>query len=488
VIFGDCGFSERPFEGTFVARVNFDATSSLVVSLEYRIFSATQEFVTKRTDTLATQPFNGTLITPINFTRSILGSDIIGAFTSGQGKLELSNVDGTYDFLIERFAIDGRDVVIKVGREGDSYNNFYTVFNGVAADWSVQEDVVDITLVDNGYKLAVPAQSNLYGGTGGLDGTADLVGKRKPRAFGPVQNVSPPLVIPNSLVYQVNDGPILGITNVYDRGVALTLSADYANSTLLLAAVIPAGQYATCSAEGLFRLNTSPSGTVTADVSGDYTGAVFAFTSADIVQRLVTKATVLTTADLYLPSFTAVNAVQGAAVGYWIAPDDTTTVADVLAQIMGGIGGWAGFRRTGKLEVGIFRSPTGQTPSAFFDRTDIFEIRREKLPSTLSPPPYRFRVSYGRNWTVQTDTAGSVSAARKGFLAESARYADSSNTSVLADHPFAQDRDPVASYFLTEYGRASGSGPALGFVQEFEGALSHQGWLVTSRPGYRRCN
>lgn len=450
--FGSSAFSERPYSPQLIAQISFYAAGSLTISREFRIFTSTKEFITKSTDALPTQPFFGTLLQPLNFKRSLLGSDIIGNYIAGTGELDIVNTDGNYDFLIQGFAIDGRAITVKIGRDGDPYDNFYTIFSGTASDWAVQEDVVKITLVDNSYLLSVPLQTNLYGGTGGIDGTTDLLGKRKPLAYGFVNNVSPPLVIPSSLIYQVNDGQIQAITAVYDRGSALTFTADFATETLLAAATIAAGHYSTCLAQGYFRLNSAPVGTITADVSGDKTGGVFASTSSDIVRRIVaTSSAIPDPQGIYLPSFANVLAAQPANIGYWMAPDDTNTVADALSNIMGGIGGWAGFRRSGKLEVGIFLSPrSAAAPNMLIDRVDILQIGREALPTALTPPPYRFRCAYQHNWTVQTDVAGSVGATRTSFLAQADRYSNSVNLTSLINHPFAHDRDPIKSYFLNQ--------------------------------------
>jgi hypothetical protein len=40
-----------------------------------------------------------------------------------------------------------------------------------------------------------------------------------------------------------------------------------------------------------------------------------------------------------------------------------------------------------------------------------------------------------------------VTAARKAFLAQDVRLAEADSTSIQADHPFAQDRDPITAYF-----------------------------------------
>jgi hypothetical protein len=447
MLHGDCAFGERAFEGFFEgASATLFGTGLIHVERQFRIYTSTQEYVTLSSDSLATQPFNGTLLQPLQINRSLLGSDIIGQFTAGSGKIILTNADGEYDFLIERFAIDGRDIEVRIGREGDSYDSFYTVFKGTASDWSVEEDVVEVDIVDNAYKLSVAAQENAYGGTGGADGTSDLVGKRKPKCYGYVYNISPPLVVPASLIYQVHDGSVQAISAVYDRGVTLTAGTDYATYALLAAASISAGQYGTCKAQGYIKLGSSPSGTVTADVQGDNTGG-FIFKTADIVRRVLTASVLDDPDDLYVPSFTAVNLANASEVGYYISPDDTTTVADVVAHLMRGVGGWGGFRRSGRFELGIFLTPTGAIPAAHFDKNDIFEMKRERLPSSMTPPPWRFRVGWQHNWTTQTDLAGSVSATRKSFLSEADRYAEASADSIKTDHPFAQDRDPIISYF-----------------------------------------
>lgn len=446
MLHSDCAFGERPFEGIYQASATLYGAGVLEVERQYRIYTATEEYVTLSSDSLQTRPFNGTLLQPLQITRSLLGSDIIGQFTAGTGKVILTNADGEYDFLIQRFAIDGRDITVKVGREGDAYDDFYTIFSGTASDWSVEEDVVEIDIVDNAYKLSVPVQDNTYGGTGGSDGTSDLVGKRKPLSYGYVYNISPPLVVPSLLIYQVHDGAIEAVSAVYDRGVTLSAGTNYATYALLAAASVSAGTYATCRAEGFIRLGTAPSGTVTADIQGDNTTA-FSVTTADIVRKVLTRSVLDDPDDLYLPSFVAANVANSSEVGYYVGQDDTTTVADVIAHLMRGVGGWGGFRRSGKFEVGIFLTPTGAIPAAHFDRIDISEMRRDRLPNALSPPPYRFRVGWQHNYTVQTDLAGSVSATRKGFLAEAARYAEASDETIKTDHPFAQDREPVVSFF-----------------------------------------
>lgn len=422
------------------------ATASLSINADRKIYAATAPYFTAELDVPASQPFDPSVDQPVSFSRSIIGGSGIGQFTTGQGTLTLVNTDGSYDDLIKKFAIDGRDVVIKIGDSNDLYTNLFPLFVGTAANWNIDEQFVTIALRDFGYKLDVPLQTNLYGGTGGADGTSDLAGKRKPLGYGTALNVSPAAVNPSLLIYQAHDGACQDIPAVYDRGASLTKGSNYATYALLAAATVAAGTYATCLAQGFFRLGSTPAGTVTCDLSGDNTGS-FAQTSADIVRRILDNQSVLTDPDdLYVPSFAAVNTQQSAPVGYWAGPDDNSTIADVVARLMDGIGGWGGFRRNGKFEVAIFAAPASQ-PSAIYTRADIISIIRKPIPANIDPPPWRWRVGYQRNYTIQSDLAGSVSAARVAFVAQQYRTAEAASASIKADHPFAQDPPVGESYF-----------------------------------------
>ncbi|MDI4231459.1 hypothetical protein OZ411_01350 [Bradyrhizobium sp. Arg237L] len=431
-------------------RVYFDMTMDLDASLTLKIYVSTAAgFATRPTDTPANQPFRGVLQS-FKFTRSIMESDI-GQFTTGKGTLVISNADAYYDFLPLSYAVDGRPITIKIGRRDRAYAEAFPLAKLTASGWNVDGDAITIDLEDFSYKLEVPAQPNVYGGTGGADGGADLTGKRKPLVLGKALNVTPVLLVPNLLIYQVHDGSVQAIDAVYDRGAQLTAGSDVASYAALVAASVSAGQYATCRALGLFKLGSSPSGTVTADVRGENTGG-YIETTADIVRwALRTRTALVDPTDLDAASFDAVNAAQPAGIGYFVAPDDSLTVAALIQKLMGGIGGWGGHKLDGLFEVRIFGAPSGN-PVASFARGDMLggDIKREPLPDAYRPPRWRWRVPYARCWTVQTDLAGGVSAARKAFVAEEYRLAEASSQTILTDHPFAQDRDPVEAYFQNE--------------------------------------
>jgi hypothetical protein len=275
-----------------------------------------------------------------------------------------------------------------------------------------------------------------------------LSGKRKPKSWGYTDNVTPALVDPVLKLFQVHDGPVQAITAVYSRGASVTFDQDYATAALLNAATIPGGKYATCLATGLFRVNFVLEGDITADVQGDKTGGVFVSTSADIVQRVVSGVPGI---SIDAASFALVNALQPAPIGLYLDTSSNVQVADVVADIMGPIGGYGGTRRDSQtFEVVLFRAPTG-IPSAPYSEIEIIDIKREPLPSGINPQPYRYRVAWGRNNTVQTDLAGSIiMSSRVAFLSEEYRLAEVSDASIKIDHPLAQDPPIVQGLFRDE--------------------------------------
>lgn len=426
---------------------SLDETSGDIVA----VYAATDDYSSLPGDTPGSQLFPAALKQPLTFTRSILAGDRLGEMQTGWGEVVLDNTDGAYDYLIGGYAIDGRSITIRAGAPSESYDNFITVFDGVASDWRTTESEMIVKIRDSGARLEVPVLPTTYAGSGGAEGTSDFAGKRKPRVYGRCLNISAPLVIPTSLAYQINDGPISAVTGCYVRGSALSAGADYGSLAALLAATVAAGTYATCVAAGWARIayaSSSEIGQVTWDVHGDSTGG-YVETTAGIVRRLIGAAGI-GSAETDAATFAAVDAAQPAPVGIYFEPDAETTVSEAVRALTGGIGGWAGFSRQGLFQIGIVSAPEG-TPVVSLDRVDIVDIERLELPSGIWPPPWRRRVRYARNWTTQTtDLAGIVTADRRAWLAEGYRTAEAAAPSVASDHPLAQDPDPVESYFADE--------------------------------------
>ena len=424
------------------------------------IFAASTEFITRSSDTPANTPFLGTLLRPVKFSRSLINSDGFGKISVGYGEIELINAEADYDSIVEGFGVDGRRIVLKAGARTDvrtvaPYAEFVTVADLQATGWQADDEVLRIAVRDKSYLLEVPTQPNVYDGTGGLNGYADLVGKRKPLALGDGAsgfgaNASPVLVIPAELVYHLNDGAVLTIPAVYDSGFELTATSDYATLALLRAATLVAGQYATCLALGCLRLGGAANGKITCD----YTTT--AQTLADIVRAVVENAADVVAADFDDATFDLLNVLKPAAMRYYLDENSDETLAQTLANLMG-LTGWAGFTRLGYFEVRRFEGP-GIAPVETFDQYDLVSIQRESLPSGIDPIVQRIRVTGAYNFTPQTGTelVGSVTENdpdRASYLAQPYRLASTSDdeaTAILANHPLAKDPEPVVLYFADE--------------------------------------
>lgn len=109
-----------------------------------------------------------------------------------------------------------------------------------------------------------------YAGTTGLEGGADLKDRVRPWVWGHVKGIEPIQIDIDNSVFQVSGyGAINAISAVYERGASFgDAMANHADYAALVAATIPPGRWATCLAQGLFRLGAPPFGAITADVQG----------------------------------------------------------------------------------------------------------------------------------------------------------------------------------------------------------------------------
>jgi hypothetical protein len=442
--FSDGGFADRR-QTTLHLFFGF----AIAINLEYRIYVATEELITAADDTPPSQPYSGVLDEPLDFTWSMLNGSTIGGFITGKGTTVINNMDARFDVLTQRYTTDGQPVEVRLGRVGTNQTTWPVVFRGLSSGEFIDDTKFEISTEDNAYKFDVPASSVLFGGSGDLDGGADLAGKPQPLCFGWVLNIEAPLVVPNELLYRVHNGAVRAISAVYDQGVPLAFDQDYATVTLLRSAPVPRGRYATCIAQGYFRIEfDNDLGGVTADVQGDAPGGVFAETTVDITRALIRRSSAVKDPDdIYLPSLVALNLIQPAPVGIYVSHNDTATVADIINRLILGIGGYAGFRRDGKFYMGRIDAPVGP-PTRRFDRTSFDpNPSKQKLPDGIWPPPWKWLIGYQRNYTVMTNPAGAVSDIRRSFLAAEYRYAQAAAPAIKVDHPFGRDPEPVPGFF-----------------------------------------
>jgi hypothetical protein len=424
--FGDAGFGELAFG---------DAAAG-VVGIEQTLRYSTHGYISQAADSPARTWYDGRLTDAISVDRRIVGGDSLGGLARVFGQVKLVNADGALDLLTRNYAINGRRVQILIGRPTDARSAFGVVFSGVVDKAVIALQEATFNLSDGGAKLDVPVNTNTYAGTGGNEGGADLKGKTKPKCFGQVFNISPPLIDSANLIYQVHDGAISDVPAVYDRGISLAKVGGAPG----------AGQYQVTAAAGTFKLGATPAGTVTCDALGDASGAGYIDKTGDILLRILSA--LLTSAELEPSSLYQLNGDQPASVGIWTGID-VRTVSAVIDELLAGVGAFGGFARTGTFSVGRIATATG-APKATFTDEDIVDLQREPLPPVVDPIIWRARVGYQKNYTVQQDLAAAVSAARRTFAAAPIRVSKAEDASIRSRHLLAQEYGPTDSLFANQ--------------------------------------
>lgn len=424
--------------------VEIDAYDTSPITLRY----SSSGYNTKPTDSPSSTHYLGRVISPGNFQRSLFGQGrTYGEAGAGYGVVELNNVDGGLDALID-YGFAGRQIRVKTVEDTTAaLSTATTIFSGTVEQPEFDFDTVTFRIRDRMDRLRTPVQETLFAGTttaGGMNEAEgrpdDLQGKPKPLLFGVGYNI--PAVPANvfDLIYQVHDGTLQSVDAVRDQGVALTFAANYSTIALLRAATIPAGQYGTCLAAGLVRLGSSPAGTITVDAKEGSSAA--ARTAGQVTARIMAKIG-LTTGDYSSPSITALDAANSAEVGLWIGPDVTDALS-VIGRVLGSVGASITPDANGIFEVARLVAPTG-TPVAEYDITVIDNGAPLERIATgddgAGVPCWRVFLKYKPVWQVQGggDLAASVSAANAALWGAEYRQVSATDTAVLTKYPEAPE-------------------------------------------------
>jgi hypothetical protein len=413
-----------------------------------------------------------------------------GSTQIGYGEITLQNLDGKLDFLMS-WGFDGRKVACRYGPDDGSA--FDIVYTAVIARPNFEAAVLAFTLRDKQYLFDVPLQPLLFKGDNalpeGVEGTAsDLKNRPKPLLFGRVFNAPAVCVNTARLVYALNarptglfdkvtdvdaaadfdalatgDIPLIGadVLAVCDKGLALAAGAEYADLGDLMAAAPAAGYYRVWPEGGLFRLGSSPAGTVTAECL-DTQSAASGFDAAEDVDA----ATDFDDLGTDAPGGGWVTARIGELIRQMLVQldqlPDTVSESD-LAEIDSsvkltcglfltsetmGIQGldtlcrsaliWWGFDRLGRFRVKQVRLPL--LVPALHLKDEILAVECLAIANTKEGVPARgVRLRWRKNHQVQqpADLAGGVDLARQGELAQEWRTVEKSAPAILERHPLA---------------------------------------------------
>lgn len=400
---------------------------------------ATQGYVSRAADSPANTYYEGRIQQPANVQRTLFGANATSGISQiGYGNLVLTNLDGALDGLLE-YSFAGRAITIRLGEvlpNSAGVPTWTTVLKGVMEQAEFSWQKVTIRVRDRQQDIAKPLQQTRYAGTNslpnGLEGVAtDIKGKPKPLVFGQVFNAPITLVNSSRLIYQAHDGSALAsVDAVYDRGVALTAGTAYASQVDMETTAPTAGQYRVWnSAAGTYiRLGSNASGTVTADLTQ---GAAAANrTAAQLWNQILTKAGVAA-GDISSADVTALDALVAYPVGIFLRSDYDMTALEACDIVMNSVGAWFGSDASGVFRCGRVVLPSGGSVGTI-TATEVLSVERiANNDPGIGIPAWKVKLGYQRLWATQDDVTASVTADRKGYLAQEYRRVEASDSAVL---------------------------------------------------------
>ncbi len=388
---------------------------------------SSRNFATAASDDPPLEPFDTRLERTYNARCEIpLDTVLPGAALPSFGEIGIVNSDGQVDNLAG-YIWSGRRLELLAGLDTDPnqpLSQFGAILTGTAEQ--IVADTHRLTVQWRGLErlLQRPIQANLYAGTGGLEGDAELAGKPKPLAFGIARQVEPVLVDAVNRIYQYHDGEAEEVIVVRDRGVALTSDGDMADVT---AWTPVAGHYVTDLARGLLRLGSKPDGKVTIDVKGDASGG-YVETAAGIVRRVLEDRLGIDPGELELGTFAALDSETDAPC-HLVAHLEPMDALSACKGPLESVGGYLTMTRLGRVRLQRWKLPS--SPTVMLGPADVLveSFRQGGAPI----PSWRRRFGAKRYHSTLTadELAASVSEADRADFGQEYRFpAASTNTEV----------------------------------------------------------
>lgn len=378
----------EPYDSTVVSEMAFEPLPGGTVPLgdwaiplygaPLPIMLGTADFVTSASDTLPDYGVAGRIVEALNLSLSAFDGIEPGGdsrASSNKGAITVADPSGAFDdWEAATLGWDGRPVTIRRGTIGTDTSTWPVVASLYSAGLTYNDERKIIGLRDLRGSLEQAPLLRAYGGGGGLDGDAAMAGRPIPRGWGRNYAVPATLMVAASLVYQVHDGAVSTISDVYDGGSRLgdPTYPDYPDLAALVAATVAVGDVATCVASGLFRLGGQPTFKVLCGFRGDASGAGYVETRGAIARRIATvgsRLTVRDPVDLDTGSFDDFETAFPEPVGAWFG--DFVSVADALTRVLSPVmAAWA-FGTSGLMSLGWLRDPADLTADIDVDARQI---------------------------------------------------------------------------------------------------------------------
>jgi hypothetical protein len=286
---------------------------------------------------------------------------------------------------------------IFIGEEGQAFSTYIQVFEGRLSSLRDQGIEGTVALLGSDADLNRELLDLEYAGTGDAEGPAGMKGELKPRAFGVCESVEPKLINAGLQIYQVHGyGAVSEITTIYDFALALDETkrkADQPTYAALAALTLVPGEFATCLAQGMFRLGAQSDKKISADIKAGSPTSV-----GTIVPQLLTLAGVPLAKQ---GDFSAFNSVT------WNLYQTTgLSIGDAARSALQQAGGDLFADGTGKWQVMDYYAPKAAV-ALNSDRSTLPLVRDYELLNANNPI-FKVRYGYRRCWGVHS--ANEVSA------------------------------------------------------------------------------
>ena len=323
------------------------------------------------------------------------------------------------------------------GSNAFDLGNFDRLYKGLTQDagWNTRSMTIEIK--DSGLLFEERPILDTYAGTGGEEGDANLTGKPKPLCFGFRRLVTPTLVVPDTLIYQVHSTQVLLIQPVYDRMLSIQYLGDIAAlglNSLTAWDPIP-GTYITDHANGRFRLGAPTEGRLTCDVRGDNVNG-YVDRPALIMRRLVER--FLPDVDIDSNSFDVVDGDAPGETGLFMSPDDGRSLSEVLDTLAIDAHAWWQLTRDETVKLTQIPALPGTADIELVEHDiEMATLRRE--PTDI--PAWRIELLYQPIQTVHTveelDNVA-IPASSRTFATNEFRLLGLDNNATLSDFPNAR--------------------------------------------------
>ena len=394
---------------------------------------------TQATDTPPLAHFSPRLAQPWLIRRDLFDkATTYGGIKSAKGQVVLQNTDGALDALLSDYALDGREVRVWIGTEGQPFPAAFTpVGRGIVETVTVSNNQIQLGLRDRLDVLDLPLLTTVYAGNNalpaGVEGVAtDIGGKQKPRLYGAAFNVTPYHVNTSRDIYQVSD-QTCAVSACYDRGVLLTAGADYVDLADMQANGPAASTYRVLSTSNgtYLRLGTVASGTITVDAATSETR------TASLIQQIALDAG-LSAGDVVGADVAALNTANPAPVGVWL--EGTASSLSAINALAESIGASVSFDNNNQLRMGRYEAPSGASVLTLSGARIVSLALISTADSDKGIPPWQVKLHWGKVYTVQADlkSGGSFTTpAHAAAVAQQDLTVTVQDTAIQTAHPLA---------------------------------------------------